>query len=55
MKGNTANYVLNLTRIVCPLCNKEKFLTKFVLRHHIKHKHSEEEAEIFIEKALKEL
>lgn len=55
MKGGTAELVLSLTRIVCPICKNYRCITRFILRRHIKHKHSESEAEEFIRKATMEL
>ena len=55
MKGETAAIILNLTKIVCPICNKERYITKTMLRHHIKHKHDELEGQIFLKRKLKEI
>lgn len=55
MQTHTASIILNLTKIVCPLCKKAKFRTKFMLRRHIKHSHSEEEAEEFLKKSFNKL
>lgn len=51
MKGDTANYVMNFIKFPCPFC-KEEYMTKANFRVHLKRKHDELEAEIYIKKCL---
>lgn len=54
-KGKTQQ-ILNLVTFQCPLCRfKNRYRLRYTLRHHLSKEHTEEEADKYFIKALKNI